>query len=134
MGTRRYWKQTLWKATNQFSIYITCLWISLSLQNWISFTNKYDLCFRVFRLQLLLGIAQNYGNILNFNLPNLPFQNKHNPTSMKKVSVMTGVTTGELMEFECKYGVNLPCNVILTNVTVGAVVAVYRVSFIQHRL
>ena len=31
----------------------------------------------------------------------------------RKVSVMTGVTTGELMEFQLHHGVNLPCNVVL---------------------
>ena len=36
---------------------------------------------------------------------------------------MTGVTTGELMEFELKHGVNLPCNVVLKDVTIGGVVS-----------
>ena len=35
---------------------------------------------------------------------------------------MSGVTVGELMDFELKNGVNLPCNVILTTSTYGGIV------------
>ena len=36
---------------------------------------------------------------------------------------MTGVTTGELMEFQLRHGVNLPCNVVLRDVTVDGIVS-----------
>ena len=42
---------------------------------------------------------------------------------IQKVSVMTGVTTGELTEFQLRHGVNLPCNVVLRDVTVGGIVS-----------
>ena len=48
---------------------------------------------------------------------------QQNPDGSPKVNVMCGVTVEELMDFELKHGVNLPCNVILTTPTYGGIIA-----------